>query len=142
MEMLGKLYGKTWQCFEVVALRIGWCLYDDPTELAGTQFESYLRAMWLSRRDWVGFATAAMTAPIDATYHGYIVAHAVSNNPTGIFDIEESTRLLGYTPQDSSGSFAWPRAPVRLAAGNRDVAAELAAAMPDARARQRMRDVP
>ena len=114
MEMLGKLYGKTWQCFEVVALRIGWCLYDDPTELAGTQFESYLRAMWLSRRDWVGFATAAMTAPIDATYHGYIVAHAVSNNPTGIFDIEESTRLLGYTPQDSSGSFAWPRAPVRL----------------------------
>ena len=141
MEMLGKLYGKTWQCFEVVALRIGWCLYDDPTELAGTQFESYLRAMWLSRRDWVGFATAALTAPIDATYHGYIVAHAVSNNPTGIFDIEESTRLLGYTPQDSSGSFAWPRAPVRLAAGNRDVAAELAAAMPDARARQR-RDVP
>ena len=142
MEMLGKLYGKTWQCFEVVALRIGWCLYDDPTELAGTQYESYLRAMWLSRRDWVGFATAALTAPIDATYHGYIVAHAVSNNPTGIFDIEESTRLLGYTPQDSSGSFAWPRAPVRLAAGNRDVAAELAAAMPDARARQRMRDVP
>ena len=141
VEMLGKLYAKTWRCFEVVALRIGWCLYDDPTELAGTQFESYLRAMWLSRRDWVGFATAAMTAPIDATYHGYIVAHAVSNNPTGIFDIEESTRLLGYTPQDSSGSFAWPRAPVRLAAGNRDVAAELAAAMPDARARQR-RDVP
>ena len=123
VEMLGKLYAKTWRCFEVVALRIGWCLYDDPTELAGTQFESYLRAMWLSRRDWVGFATAAMTAPIDATYHGYIVAHAVSNNPTGIFDIEESTRLLGYTPQDSSGSFAWPRAPVRL-----DVAAELAAA--------------
>ena len=114
MEMLGKLYGKTWQCFEVVALRIGWCLYDDPTELAGTQFESYLRAMWLSRRDWVGFATAAMTAPIDATYHGYIVAHAVSNNPTGLFDMEKSTRLLGYTPQDSSGNFAWPRAPVRL----------------------------
>ncbi len=70
-----------------------------------------------------------------------MVAHAVSNNPTGLFDMEKSTRLLGYTPQDSSGSFAWPRAPVRLAAGNRDVAAELAAAMPDARARQR-RDVP
>ena len=62
VEMLGKLYGKTWRCFDVVALRIGWCLYDDPTELAGTQYEAYLRAMWLSRRDWVGFATAALTA--------------------------------------------------------------------------------
>ena len=114
VEAMGALYGKTWRCFDVVALRIGWGLYDDPTELCGTQYEAYLRAMWLSRRDWVGFATAALTAPIDDTYHGYIVAHAVSNNPTNIFDIEESTRLLGYTPQDSSGSFAWPRAPVRL----------------------------
>ena len=46
-------YGKTWRCFDVVALRIGWCLYDDPTELAGTQYEAYIRAMWLSRPTWV-----------------------------------------------------------------------------------------
>ena len=111
VEALGKLYGKTWRCFDVVALRIGWCLYDDPTELAGTQYEAYIRAMWLSRRDWVGFATAALTMPL---LYGYIVAHAVSNNPTGLFDMEKSTRLLGYTPQDSSGNFAWPRAPLRL----------------------------
>ena len=105
VEALGKLYGKTWRCFDVVALRIGWCLNDDPTELSGTEFESYLRAMWLSRRDWVGFATAAMTAPVD----GYVVAHATSNSPTSIFVLEESVRLLGYTPRDSTADFAWAR---------------------------------
>ena len=105
VEALGKLYGKTWRCFDVVALRIGWCLYDDPTELSGTEFESYLRAMWLSRRDWVGFATAAMTAPVD----GYVVAHATSNSPTSIFVLEESIRLLGYRPRDSTADFNWAR---------------------------------
>jgi len=104
VEMLGKLYGKTWRCFDVVALRIGWCLYDDPTELAGTQYEAYLRAMWLSRRDWEGFALAALNRELR---NGYIVAYAVSNNSTRIFDIEESVRLLGYSPQDSSDDFDW-----------------------------------
>ena len=99
-------YGKTWRCFDVVALRIGWCLYDDPTELAGTQYEAYLRAMWLSRRDWEGFALAALARELR---NGYIVAYAVSNNSTRIFDIEESVRLLGYSPQDSSDNFEWSR---------------------------------
>ena len=105
VEMLGKLYGKTWRCFDVVALRIGWCLYDDPTELAGTQYEAYLRAMWLSRRDWEGFALAALNREL---WNGYIVAYAVSNNSTRIFDLEESIDLLGYSPQDSSDDFDWP----------------------------------
>ena len=105
VEMLGKLYGKTWRCFDVVALRIGWCLYDDPTELAGTQYEAYLRAMWLSRRDWEGFALAALNRELR---NGYIVAYAVSNNSTRIFDLEESIDLLGYSPQDSSDDFDWP----------------------------------
>ena len=89
-----------------MALRIGWCLYDDPTELAGTQYEAYLRAMWLSRRDWEGFALAALARELR---NGYIVAYAVSNNSTRSFDIEESVRLLGYSPQDSSDDFDWSR---------------------------------
>ena len=105
VEALGQLYGKTWRCFDVVALRIGWCLYDDPTELRGTQYEAYLRAMWLSRRDWEGFAMAALTTKV--TMYGYMVAYAVSNNSTRIFDIEESVRLLGYSSQDSSDNFDW-----------------------------------
>ena len=39
--------------------------------------------------------------------NGYIVAYAVSDNSTRIFDIEESVRLLGYSPQDSSDDFDW-----------------------------------
>ena len=104
VEALGKLYGKTWRCFDVVTLRIGWCLYDDPTELAGTQYELYIRAMWLSRRDWVGYATAALTAPVD----GYCVAYAVSNQNVRVFDLTEAIRDLGYKPQDSSDDFDWP----------------------------------
>ena len=106
VEAMGALYGKTWRCFDVVALRIGWCLYDDPTELCGTQYEAYLRAMWLSRRDWEGFALAALTTKVQ---NGYVVAYAVSNNSTRVFDLEESVRLLGYSPQDSSDNFEWSR---------------------------------
>ena len=107
VEALGKLYGKTWRCFDVVALRIGWCLYDDPTELCGTPYEAYLRAMWLSRRDWVGFATAALATT--RVMYGYIDAYAVSNNSTRVFDLRESIDLLGYSPQDSSDDFDWSR---------------------------------
>merc|ERR1712032_771847 len=48
-EDMGKLYSRIWNNFEVVSLRIGWVLYDDPTELKDTEFENYLRAMFLSR---------------------------------------------------------------------------------------------
>ena len=105
VEALGKLYGKTWRCFDVVALRIGWCLYDDPTELAGTQYELYIRAMWLSRRDWIGYATAALTAPVD----GYCDAYAISNQNVRVFDLTLAIRDLGYKPQDSSDDFDWPK---------------------------------
>ena len=106
VEALGKLYGKTWRCFDVVALRIGWCLYDDPRELRYGLYEAYLRAMWLSRRDWEGFAVAALTTEVQ---DGYVVAYAVSNNSTRVFDLEESIDLLGYSPQDSSDNFDWSR---------------------------------
>ena len=108
VEALGALYGKVWRCFDVVALRIGWCLYDDPRELRYTLYEAYLRAMWLSRRDWEGFAVAALTTEVQ---DGYVVAYAVSNNYTRVFDLEESVRLLGYEPQDSSDNFDWPPRP-------------------------------
>ena len=120
VEALGQLYGKTWRCFDVVTLRIGWCLYDDPTELRGTQYEAYLRAMWLSRRDWEGFAMAALTTRV--TMYGYMVAYAVSNNSTRIFDLEESIDRLGYSPQDSSDNFDWSRpAPAPAPAPDDDV---------------------
>merc|ERR1712217_319674 len=106
-EDLGKLYSKVWKIFEVVSLRIGWVLYDDPTELKGTEFEKYFRAMFLSRRDCIGFCKAALTAPISEDNNGYMCAYALSNNATRVFDMEESIANLGYTPLDSAEDFKW-----------------------------------
>lgn len=110
-EDLGKLYSKVWKNFEVVSLRIGWVLYDDPTELKGGEFERYLRAMFLSRRDCIGFCKASLTCEIPAEDEGYLCAYAVSNNSERVFDLEESVQKLGYTPQDSADDFDWTPQP-------------------------------
>ncbi|CAK9103873.1 L-arabinose 1-dehydrogenase (NAD(P)(+)) (L-AraDH) [Durusdinium trenchii] len=44
-EAMGYLYSRVHQSFEFVALRIGWCLYDKPTDLQGDACEDYLRCM-------------------------------------------------------------------------------------------------
>ena len=76
-----------------------WLLrYDDPAALAGTEYDAYLRAMWLSRRDLLGFVRAALTAPVAR----YACAYAVSDNATRVFDLGETVRLLGYEPRDST----------------------------------------
>jgi nucleoside-diphosphate-sugar epimerase len=106
-EDLGKLYSKVWKNFEVVSLRIGWVLYDDPTELKGTEFEKYLRGMFLSRRDCINFCKAALTAPIPPEDDGYMCAYVLSNNSQSVFDLEESIQKLGYKPLDSADDFAW-----------------------------------
>merc|ERR1711972_200258 len=106
-EDLGKLYSKVWKNFEVVSLRIGWVLYDDPTELKDTQFEKYLRGMFLSRRDCIGFCKAALDCPIPEEHGGYLCAYALSNNSESVFDLEESIAKLGYTPLDSADDFTW-----------------------------------
>lgn len=106
-EDIGKMYAKVWKNFEVVSLRIGWVLYDDPTDLKGTEFETYLRAMFLSRRDCIGFCLASLEAPILPEDEGYMCAYALSNNATRVFDLEETIQKLGYTPQDSAEDFSW-----------------------------------
>mmetsp|Transcript_128612 Transcript_128612/g.250632 ORF Transcript_128612/g.250632 Transcript_128612/m.250632 type:complete len:302 (-) Transcript_128612:173-1078(-) len=106
-EDMGKLYSKVWNKFEVVSLRVGWVLYDDPTELKGSEFEKYLRGMFLSRRDCIGFCKAALTCTIPAEDRGYLCAYAVSNNSESVFDLKESIKKLSYTPQDSADDFSW-----------------------------------
>ena len=106
-EAIGMLYSKVNSYMEVVSLRIGWVLYDDPTELKGSEFESYLRAMFLSRRDCIGFCKAALNAPIPAEDRGYLCAYALSNNSTRVFDLEETIQKLDYTPKDSADDFDW-----------------------------------
>jgi len=100
-EALGYLYSRVHHDFDFVALRIGWCLYDDPTALKGHQCEDYLRCMWLSERDFRGFMRGALTVDLTAE-HGFVVAYAVGPNGRRLFDLRESTRLLGYSPVDDA----------------------------------------
>ena len=97
-EMLGKYHATVERDFEFVALRIGWCAFDDPGALEGTIYDEYLRAMWLSKRDAVGFINAAMEVDLDGEQ--FRVGYATSNNATCPFDVNESAALLGYTPVD------------------------------------------
>lgn len=106
-EDMGKLYSRIWGNFEVVSLRIGWVLYDDPTELKNTEFEKYLRAMFLSRDDCIGFCKAALEAPLRPEYGGYVCAYALSNNSERVFDLNGSIKKLGYKPKDSADDFEW-----------------------------------
>jgi len=101
-EDLGKLYSQQFGFFEFVSLRIGWILYDDPTELQGTEFFDYLLAMFLSQRDCYGFHKAALEVPMAEKY---MCAYAISNNTRRVFDLEDTIRLLQYTPLDNSEDF-------------------------------------
>lgn len=95
-EMLGKYHAQVLNDFDFIALRIGWCAYDDPSALKGTIHDEYLRAMWLSKRDAVGFFNRALE--VDLKDQRFISVYAVSNNPTCPFDMEESSTTLGYKP--------------------------------------------
>jgi len=41
-EEMGKLYANVWKCFEVISLRIGWILYENPIDLKDTEYFDYL----------------------------------------------------------------------------------------------------
>jgi len=100
-EALGSYFARVQKAFEFVALRIGWCLYDSAEKLNGTSNEDYLKAMYLSHRDFRGFLHGSMVADIAGEpFNKFVVAYAVSNNSNRLFDLDESIRILGYTPQD------------------------------------------
>ena len=99
---LGKFYALKEEVFEFVGLRIGWVVYDDPSCLHGDCLNDSLRAMWLSKRDLVGFFMDAITSPkINKLFIGY----AVSNNSSRIYNIDETCLITDYTPKDSSDSY-------------------------------------
>jgi nucleoside-diphosphate-sugar epimerase len=96
-ENLGFYLARVERDFEFVALRIGWCAYDTPTALEKTIHDDYLKAMFLSKQDWVGFATAALSVDL-SPHDGFLAAFAVSQNETCPFDMNESRKLLQYQP--------------------------------------------
>ncbi|CAL1172728.1 unnamed protein product, partial [Cladocopium goreaui] len=109
-EALGYLFSRVWmlrdvhQSFEFVALRIGWCLYEKPTDLKGDECEDYLRCMFLSQRDFKGFLRAALQRDL-ARHQGFLIAYAVSRNGLRSFDLQETIETLGYHPVDDAEDY-------------------------------------
>ena len=79
-------------------MRIGWLIVeDDPTTKRGTDHEDYMRAMWLSHRDCVEAHRCAIEVQTK-----YLLAYVISGNDRRVFDLEETTKTLGFHPQDNS----------------------------------------
>ena len=74
---------------------IGWCAYESPLDLENTIHDDYLKAMYLSKRDFAGYTTAALSVDL-SNHDGFMAAFVVSQNKTCPFDLDESSRLLGY----------------------------------------------
>jgi nucleoside-diphosphate-sugar epimerase len=102
-EELGKFYANKYN-IEFIALRIGWTIPgDDPTIMNGTTAEDYMRAMYLSKKDCI----QAFNKSIEVKMHPgqYIIGYVISNNDRKIFDLSQTTKVLGFVPQDNSENF-------------------------------------
>eukprot|EP00026_Physarum_polycephalum_P014933 Phypoly_transcript_15502.p1 GENE.Phypoly_transcript_15502~~Phypoly_transcript_15502.p1 ORF type:complete len:287 (+),score=53.04 Phypoly_transcript_15502:22-882(+) len=106
-EELGRLYA--WKHgLESIAMRIGWIKdfeKDNPSDLKGANSESYMRAIYLSHRDCIGFFKAALSCEIK-NEHGipYQACYVCSNNTKKFWNMNDIT-ALGYTPVDDAEHF-------------------------------------
>ncbi|MFH0838772.1 MAG: NAD(P)-dependent oxidoreductase [Candidatus Omnitrophota bacterium] len=82
---------------QFVALRIGWTVPEDnPASYGG----DYMRAIFLSHRDLIQAFTKALEIDTD-----FLAAFAVSNNSTNVFDLAETKKKLGFSPQDNAQDY-------------------------------------
>ncbi|NKB68964.1 MAG: NAD-dependent epimerase/dehydratase family protein [Candidatus Latescibacteria bacterium] len=99
-ESLGWLYHKR-HGIRFVGLRIGATgPSDNIGGSLGTDRESYIRAMFLSRRDCIEVFKRAIEVDTE-----FLVAYAISDNDGRIFDMKESMEKLEFDPQDNSEDF-------------------------------------
>merc|ERR1712146_839634 len=124
-ESLCTYYSEVYQAFDVITLIIGWCQYDDPRKFIGTYLETYIRCLWLSKRDAIGFFLAAIFSGSKIPNPGssddlkiksnkeqeftkdckHTRVFCVSNNTWNIFDMEDSIKALNYIPMDNVEDF-------------------------------------
>lgn len=118
-EAMGYLFSRVYHSFEFVALRIGWCLYEKPTDLKGDECEDYLRSMFLSHRDFKGFLRASLERDLQP-HQGFLIAYAVSRNGLRTFDLQETIQTLGYEPvDDAEDYYTQGKAPLSLSRSDR-----------------------
>ena len=99
-EDLGKYFSEQHK-IKFIGLRIGWIVKgDDPTIMCGTPSEDYLRSMYLSHRDCIQAFERALESSKD-----FLIAYAISNNSTKVFDLKETSRALNFYPEDDSENY-------------------------------------
>lgn len=99
-ENLGWYYNKM-HGIQFVALRIGSTgLGGNVSRSKGTERESFVRAMLISKRDCIEVFKKALE--VDAEF---LIAYAISDNDKRIFDMKESMEKLGFYPQDNAEDF-------------------------------------
>jgi len=91
-EVLGRFYHDRFG-IEFAAIRIGWLLPYDDTELRTNDFK---RRIWLSHRDGIALFRLAIEKP----GIGCAVVHGTSLTSEEILSLRSARDLLGYDPQD------------------------------------------
>lgn len=105
LEAIGHVYGRQ-HAIEVLAVRLGWCPRD-AGQVEEIRQSDLGKDVYLSPGDAGRFFVAAVAA---AELPQYSVVYATSK-PTSrvVYDLSETTRLIGYVPQDSwdTGATDW-----------------------------------
>ena len=99
-EQLGR-YFSTHHGIQFVGLRIGSTgASDSPTGPIPRPSDGYNMAMFISKRDMIQAVTLALNIDRD-----YLIAYAISNNDSRIFDLVETGEQLGFHPKDNSANY-------------------------------------
>ena len=99
-EQLGR-YFATHHGIQFVGLRIGATgKSDTPKDYDGRPSASYVQAMFLSYRDLITAFTLALNVETE-----FMLAYAISNNDSKIFDLRETNDRLGFYPEDNSADY-------------------------------------
>ena len=83
---------------QFAALRIGWTVPEDNPAVYASD---YMQAVFISKRDLVQAFDKALNIDTD-----FLVAFAVSDNDSGVFDLTETKAKLGFRPQDNSEKYS------------------------------------
>jgi NAD+ dependent glucose-6-phosphate dehydrogenase len=105
-ERLGKCYAEA-RGLSVLAVRIGWVRPGDnrPGDVPPGRGD-WFRLMWLSNSDFCALMECCLRADDSLRF---AVLHGMSANTGMRWDLAETTRLVGYHPQDDVTRAATPR---------------------------------
>jgi nucleoside-diphosphate-sugar epimerase len=97
-EQLGRYFSRH-HGIQFVGLRIGATGRSDTPRSEGPS-ASYVQAMFISKRDMIQAVTLALNVDRDI-----LLAYAISNNDSRIFDLAETNEQLGFYPMDNSADY-------------------------------------